>query len=571
MTKQEKINLVGFIIAIIITLVIMFVFIGQKNGWHEDEIFSYGSSNYKYDNLFQRFGDKDSLNQLVDEKIMDENPITTIKNLGYYITHKDKFQQELNKKIEQETPIWKTPEEAKEYVTVSSDEIFSYWSVYYNQSRDVHPPLFYMLVHLVSSICLNHFSKYIIFIINIVFYVASCVMIRKIMKLFNKDNLSGITVLLYGLSMGEISIVMFQRMYMMLTFFVLSYLYLNIKIAKNAFNIDKKTKRWLVLTIILGFLTQYYFCIYAAFVAIVSFLIMIKKKKYQQLKQYIWCHVKAAIIGIIIFPASIYHIFFSYRGAAGGVVNTSYIERLNEYIKLIFYAFSIPETLGYILIGILLLLFLIKMIKAKRKDIILMICVPVILFVLTIAKIAPFINIRYISPVFSIIVIAIELIIISIIRYILQHISNINESKIYKFFVKNLSLIVIAIITVTISIYGLLNSKPQFLYTEYNERIEIANQYKDLKLVYVGESPFNHLQDMEEFLRYKSSLITNTWELDVLKDNEGLKDEKEFILNIKCWVSNFDENLKKVLEYTNATSYELLVDDGQSKVYKVSK
>lgn len=571
MTKQEKINLVGFIIAIIITLVIMFVFIGQKNGWHEDEIFSYGSSNYKYDNLFQRFGDKDSLNQLVDEKIMDENPITTIKNLGYYITHKDKFQQELNKKIEQETPIWKTPEEAKEYVTVSSDEIFSYWSVYYNQSRDVHPPLFYMLVHLVSSIYLNHFSKYIIFIINIVFYVASCVMIRKIMKLFNKDNLSGITVLLYGLSMGAISIVMFQRMYMMLTFFVLSYLYLNIKIAKNAFNIDKKTKRWLVLTIILGFLTQYYFCIYAAFVAIVSFLIMIKKKKYQQLKQYIWCHVKAAIIGIVIFPASIYHIFFSYRGAAGGVVNTSYIERLNEYIKLIFYAFSIPETLGYILIGILSLLFLIKMIKAKRKDIILMICVPVILFVLTIAKIAPFINIRYISPVFSIIVIAIELIIISIIKYILQHISKINESKIYKFFVKNLSLIVIAIITVTISIYGLLNSKPQFLYTEYNERIEIANQYKDLKLVYVGESPFNHLQDMEEFLRYKSSLITNTWELDVLKDNEGLKDEKEFILNIKCWVSNFDENLKKVLEYTNATSYELLVDDGQSKVYKVSK
>ena len=76
---------------------------------------------------------------------------------------------------------------------------------------------------------------------------------------------------------------------------------------------------------------------------------------------------------------------------------------------------------------------------------------------------------------------------------------------------------------------------------------------------------------MEEFLRYDTSLIVNTWELEALDNNEGLKGENEFILNIKCWVSDFDETLNKVLEYTGAKDYELLVDDGQSRVYKVQK
>ena len=433
---MKKINNILFYIAIIITTIVMFVFIGQKNGWHEDEIFSYGSSNYKCDNLFLNFGDKDSLNQLIDEKIVGKNIGETLKNISYYLKNEDEFQDELNKKIAEEKPIWKTKEQAKEYMTVSSDEIFNYWSVYYNQARDVHPPLFYMLVHLVSSICLNNFTKYIIFSINLIFYIASCFVLKKILKLFNKEELSWITVLFYGLSMGMISIVMFQRMYMMLTFFSMVYLYLNINIFKNSFEIDKKTKRKLTITVILGFLTQYYFCIYAALVAIISAICMIKNKKWDSLKRYVWCHVKAAIIGLILFPASIYHIFFSYRGAAGGVAEGSYLSRLQEYLKLIFYGFSIPEILGYITLGIIIAMFIRRIIIAKRKDIATLICLPIFLFVLVIAKIAPFINIRYISIVFPIIIIAVELGVVSSVKELMKTIKN---NKIPQFIRKNAS------------------------------------------------------------------------------------------------------------------------------------
>lgn len=565
MKEKIKQNWVSFsvIIAIILTSICMIIFITKKKGWHEDEIFSYGSSNCKYDNVLQRFAYKDSLNQLIDEKIMDSNPFKVIQNIEYYLTNQEEFRQELGEKIEKEVPVWKTNEQAKDYMTVSSDEILSYWSVYYNQVRDVHPPLFYILVHFISSISLNHFSKYIIFVINLAFYIASCYTIYKIMKLLGKEKLSSITILLYGLSMGAISIVMFQRMYVMLTFFMLAYLYLNLKISKNSYEIDKKTKKQLTWVILLGFLTQYYFCIYAVLVAAILFIILCKNKKIDALKHYIWCHVKAAIIGIIIFPASIYHIFFSYRGVAGGTAEAGYIGRLKEYLELIFYAFSIPKELGYAITIVLILVLGYKLVKGKRKDIILTITIPVLFFTLVITKIAPYINIRYIAPIFPMICIAVVLIMASMMKIFTKGKKDARATYV--------SMFIMAFITIAISIYGLVESKPQFLYEEYQKRIEIAQQYQDTKLVYVGGANFNHLQDMEEFLRYHDFIITTTWELDVLKDNAGLKDEKEFILNVKCWIQDFDQNLQKILEYTQATDCELLLDDGQSRVYKVTK
>lgn len=569
MTKQEKINSIQFVIAIMITCIVMFVFIAQKQGWHEDEIFSYGSSNYKYDNLFQRYADKDTFNQVVDEVVIAENPLKTISNLWYYFLHSEEFDEAYQAKRQEEVPQWKTPEHALEYVSVSNDEIFSYWSVHYNQARDVHPPLFYFLVHFVSSLCLNHFSKYIIFSINLLFYIATCFVIRKILQLFGKDYLSGVLILLYGFSMGTISIVMFQRMYMMLTFFALSYLYLNLKIAKNDYMIDKKMKKWLTLTIVLGFLTQYYFCIYVVLLALIVMIVMLRNKQYDSFKRYLWCHIKAAIIGIILFPASIQHIFFSYRGVGGETEGSSYILNLKEFIEFVFYAFSIPNYVGYIIAGILAILLVAKMTTAKRKDIVAFFCFPMIFFFLIVGKIAPYINIRYISILFPMIVIAIGLLLADIEHFLYIHIKGDNRVK--KWLGKYQGIVLISAVTLVVSTYGFATSEPEFLYKEYGKRIEIAEEYKNLKLVYVGEAEFVYIRDMEEFLQYKNSLILDTSEVDILKDNEGLEEEQEFILNIKSWVTDPDAVLKEVLEYTDATSYELLLDDEESMVYIVRR
>ena len=102
---------------------------------------------------------------------------------------------------------------------------------------------------------------------------------------------------------------------MMLTFFTICFLYINLKIYYNDFKLDKKLKISLCVTTILGFLTQYYFCIYAIFLALIMIILILKKKYKQEIKTYIWQLVKSAIIGVLLFLPSIYHIFFSYRGA----------------------------------------------------------------------------------------------------------------------------------------------------------------------------------------------------------------------------------------------------------------
>lgn len=568
--KQEKKNLLLFLLAILITVIPMFYFIGQKEGWHEDEIFSYGSSNYRYDNLFQRFGVKDSLNRTIDEKIMEGN---VFQNTFYYLTHSDQFLEEYNKNIQKESPVWKTSEDAKDYMTVSSDEIFNYWSVYYNQSRDVHPPLFYILVHTFSTFCLGNFSKYIIFVLSLLFYVASCFVIRKIFKLFQKEHLIPITILLYGLSMGAISSVIFQRMYMMLTFFAIAYLYISLKILKSNGTIEKKTKRQVFWVTVLGFWTQYYFCIYIIGIVAILLVYLWKNKKYQELKIYIVTHIKSAIVGIVLFPASIYHIFFSYRGIGGTAEQLPFLTRLDEFMKLLFYSFSIPDVIGYTLVGILAVIFIVKLFTAKRKDIVLVITLPVILFLLVITKITPFTNLRYIMCILPIIVIAIVFMIHTIMKKFYQLLEKrkpiLKENKLFLVLKNNSAVIICTILTIMISTYGFRESRPMYLYTGYSEKIAIAEENKHTKFIYVGEVVFSHLQDMEEFLKYDNYLILSTQEIDVLKNNAGLKNETEYILDIKRWLPEQERLLQEVLNNTNGRVEEILQQDDQSTIYKI--
>ena len=62
MKGKTKYNILTIIVIAIVTI-FLFYWIGQKEGFHEDEIFSYGSSNYKWDNVFQAAAKSDFLNR----------------------------------------------------------------------------------------------------------------------------------------------------------------------------------------------------------------------------------------------------------------------------------------------------------------------------------------------------------------------------------------------------------------------------------------------------------------------------------------------------------------------------
>ena len=573
MKDSNKRNIL-FILTIILVSFAMFYFIEKKEGFHEDEIFSYGSSNYRYDNVFQAAADKDSINRTLDELVVKDNLVDTIKSAKYYlIDHNDIFSKGFGEKIATDKPIWKTPEQAKDYVTISNDEIFSYWSVLFNQARDVHPPLFYMFVHLISTIFLNAFTKYIIFIINLIFFIGTCFIIKNILKLYNKEFLSIPTVLLYGLSMGAASTVIFLRMYSMLTFFCILYLYINLKIAKNEFKIDKKLKYQLVITTILGFLTQYYFCIFAVIVFIIMLVRMLAIKHKKEALSYLLKHVISAIIGVILFIPCIYHIFFSYR-RPGNFDSGSYFEKLKLFIEMIFNSYSIPAIVGYGLAILVIMYLLMKLItnkedkKIKQEKIfkICMISLPVLLYILIIAKITPIINekymVRYVMPILPLIAINFILLINSIMKLLLNQKEKWRVSIVYT-------------IAITISIIGLLTNEPKYLYKGYNKYIEIANTYKNLDYVYVCDNAFTYLNSIPEFMIYNKTMILNSEHDDfsLLGKDAELQAQDRFILTIKKWM-NVDETLTKVMEASRFTKSEVLLnqnDDTESIIYLISR
>lgn len=196
-------------------------------------------------------------------------------------------------------------------------------------------------MHIVSVLFWEHFSKYIIFLVNLAFFIGTCIYLRKIFIKLNRRHLSIPNLIFYGFSIGAISSVMFQRMYMMLTFFTVWFLYTNLKIYYNNFELDKKLKIELCIVTVLGFLTQYYFCFYAAFLALAMLVILIKRKEKSKAIKYILQYVRAGIIGVILFLPSIYHIFFSYRGAGGNARDFGMLESLKSFAENIYLAFSL--------------------------------------------------------------------------------------------------------------------------------------------------------------------------------------------------------------------------------------
>lgn len=550
-----------YIIVILVISVVMTFFMTKKEGFHEDEMFSYGSSNYAYDNVYRPYGKEDETNIFVKEKIMNGN---IIENLKYYlIDHRDIKDETLADIKSEFVPTWRSSDEANDYLTIQPKDALNYGMVYYNQSRDIHPPLFYFLVHTVSIFFMGHFSKYIIFGINLVFMVLSLWTIKNIFEKLDKKYLIIPTLILYGFSMGAISTVIFQRMYSMLNFFVLIFISANIDIIKKDFDIDKKLWNKLTWIVLLGFWTQYYFCIVAGVVAVLVLIGVIRKQGKQGAIMYILKYLKMAVIGVLFYPLSINHIFFSYRGVGKAEMARGFGEKLVEYLNMIGYSFSVPVLAMAICLILLVMAVAVKSVNDKKVDKNALgagtIIFSVICYVCVIVKVSPELQdaniIRYIMCVLPLIIISILLLMDTVIK----------NKNVLKYSLVGISLV--------ISVYGLMFSEPAFLYKGYAKYLEIAEENKEDKFVYVGDTVFNHIQSMPEFATYTESLILNENQLDVLENDSKLPEENEFILSIKKY-KGADEILAKVIEKTGFSNYEVLLDDDGDvgcKIYKVMR
>lgn len=308
---------------------------------------------------------------------------------------------------------WHNKEYYEDYLVVNESEKNNFSQVYENQKNDVHPPLYYLLLRIAMGFRTDSYSKWSGIILNIIIYIFITIFIYLIIKKLLEGNdkykeKSAILALISSLTLSSINNAIYIRMYALATLNIVITTYLHLKL------LDKKENSYKLLVAIgifalVGSLTHYYYLFYLAMLFIMFVIKYVKEKNYKELGKYIGTMFLAGVISLIIFPYSIQHMFFGYRGQ--GVISnltniSKFISSIFQYmLKIDIYTFN--NVLFIILAFILGIIIYkkIKKIKIKREknEYIKYIALPTLCYAILVAVSSPWIELRYIMPVCNLI------------------------------------------------------------------------------------------------------------------------------------------------------------------------
>ena len=220
-----------------------------------------------------------------------------------------------------------------------NDESFNYSAAYVNQERDVHPPLYYMLLHTVSRFFKNSgYSAVPGLILNLIILAfVDIVLLYVAVNLLGNRWRGLAAAVLWGLSAVGISNCMLIRMYLLQTLEVLLFAAAHIFILKHKRKMTVPYFIMLAFTVFLGGLTHYYFYFFVAGLGLCVCIYLLFVKRIKEMFAYGFSLVTGLAAAIAVFPATLDHIF-GYRGSyatknlAGFAANKfmSYVEYINK-------------------------------------------------------------------------------------------------------------------------------------------------------------------------------------------------------------------------------------------------
>ena len=211
---------------------------------------------------------------------------------------------------------WSTPEDFNEYLSVSDEHRFDYAQVYRNQIIDAsHPPLYYAMVHTVCSLFPNEFNRYFAFSVNVAAMIGILILLYKIGRRVSGSNLWGLTaVAAYALSIACITTTIYLRMYSVLTFFVLAFLWQSIRLYDKKNTIGFADCLLTTLIVMFGVLTQYYFILFAGLTGLVFLVFKIKERCIKDIFKYVFACLIGAAFALGIYPFIISNVLGGNRG-----------------------------------------------------------------------------------------------------------------------------------------------------------------------------------------------------------------------------------------------------------------
>ncbi|MBQ7132658.1 MAG: hypothetical protein IJO29_08795 [Oscillospiraceae bacterium] len=261
--------------------IITYAFAVLKTGYHYDETYSFALSNSYYAPFITGY-DQDVKNDLSFYNVMVSGD-------------------------------W-----MRDYYTVGEEDAFSYGSVYHNQIMDVHPPLFYFLLHTISSLFPGVMSKWFGYPINIISFIICQFYLFKLSKAFTKSKFWGLwTCAFYGLTVSCIDCFVYVRMYSMVTAFATAFAYYTYCV----FNCESPSlkKQLIPLGIItfLGNLTHHYFWVFAFIFTFSSCIAMLLRKRFKKMFKYGLSVLIGAMSALAVFPHTISHLLNSDKSLFG--------------------------------------------------------------------------------------------------------------------------------------------------------------------------------------------------------------------------------------------------------------
>ena len=314
-----------FCLIFILSLALSLFYGSQKQGFHEDEYYTYFSSN---------------------------------RSLGLY----------------QPDRQWQERQTILDEFAVKKGEGFNYGLVKLVQSWDVHPPFYYFIFHTVCSFVPGVFTKWTGIITNLLAFAIGFVFLCLIMDRLRVSPLvEMLTLVFWGLNPQTVSANIFVRMYAWLGALILACAYFHIRLIQE-YDRDSSDLRRYILRLLLpvmivsyiGFLIQYFYIFFFVFIGIATaWIIAFVKRNIKNAVIYVCSCAVSLMLSVITYPSCLSHLFGGYRGnGASG----SFFDIPNTGMRLSFFIGLLNDfVFAGGLIIILIVIFIGTMLKLAGK------------------------------------------------------------------------------------------------------------------------------------------------------------------------------------------------------------
>lgn len=536
----------NFIILLVILLGISLTgsfYLQKKSGYYVDEGMTLFLANGQYNGgvtTQSEFGFQDFLKEYVWKDTLSET-VSNVTGMLQQVMGAGDYSQEgtvawydAARKMLQGESNWMSGEDLYRQLTVSSADRFDYLQVYINQAMDVHPPLYYFVVHMVFGIFSGKYSDAYLFGINLFFLLATCiVMYVMLQKLYKRPEMALCAVAVYGFSQGFLSCTLYFRMYAMETFAVMVTLYLYIYMRQKNWQCTRKERFLLGLTAVLGFMVHYYYILFLIPLFGIACIRMGKTHQIKELKKYIGTMVLAGIISLILWPFSLYHIFFGYRGAeAISNLSTGGLgSQAKQCVQIIKKAVFLDNRLVMLVVVLIIIITCIwglcridrnsvnSIVVNKETNCLPELVIPMLFYCLVVIKVAPTVSDRYLMCLFPIIIIIVGMVVGNGIKKI---VAEWKHQRIIAWVACGIYIIV-----------SLVVSTPNYLYQEQaNLKLGCEQDKKELNCLMVADDDYRGFPEAIKLSKFNQVMVIGKNDMDMLADKLPRNQEYSLLIYV---------------------------------------